>query len=88
MHRPDYTTDIDETLGALSDLVHQGKVRAIGSSTFPAELIVEAQWTAERRGRERFRCEQPPYSIFVRCIERTCCRCASGTAWASSCGAR
>ena len=66
MHRPDYTTDIDETLGALSDLVHQGKVRAIGSSTFPAELIVEAQWTAERRGRERFRCEQPPYSIFVR----------------------
>ena len=52
------------------DLVHQGKVRAIGSSTFPAELIVEAQWTAERRGRERFRCEQPPYSIFVRSIER------------------
>ena len=70
VHRPDYTTDIDETLGALSDLVHQGKVRAIGSSTFPAELIVEAQWTAERRGRERFRCEQPPYSIFVRSIER------------------
>ena len=70
IHRPDYTTDIDETLGALSDLVHQGKVRAIGSSTFPADLIVEAQWTAERRGRERFRCEQPPYSIFVRSIER------------------
>jgi aryl-alcohol dehydrogenase-like predicted oxidoreductase len=70
MHRPDYTTDVDETLGALSDLIHQGKVRAIGSSTFPAELIVEAQWTAERRGRERFRCEQPPYSIFVRTIER------------------
>jgi aryl-alcohol dehydrogenase-like predicted oxidoreductase len=70
MHRPDYTTDVDETLGALSDLIHQGKVRAIGSSTFPTELIVEAQWTAERRGRERFRCEQPPYSIFVRGIER------------------
>ena len=70
MHRPDYATDVDETLGALSDLIHQGKVRAIGSSTFPAELIVEAQWTAERRGRERFRCEQPPYSIFVRGIER------------------
>jgi aryl-alcohol dehydrogenase-like predicted oxidoreductase len=70
MHRPDYTTDIDETLGALSDLIHQGKVRTIGSSTFPVELIVEAQWTAERRGRERFRCEQPPYSIFVRLIER------------------
>ncbi len=69
IHRPDHTTDIDETLGALSDLVHQGKVRAIGSSTFPAELIVEAQWVAERRGRERFRCEQPPYSIFARGVE-------------------
>jgi aryl-alcohol dehydrogenase-like predicted oxidoreductase len=68
-HRPDPTTDIDDTLGALSDLVHQGKVRVIGSSTFPAEQIVEAQWVAERRGRERFRCEQPPYSIFVRGIE-------------------
>jgi aryl-alcohol dehydrogenase-like predicted oxidoreductase len=70
VHRPDPATDIDETLGALSDLVHQGKVRAIGSSTFPAEAIVEAQWVAERRGRERFVCEQPPYSIFARGIER------------------
>ncbi|HEX7168178.1 MAG TPA: aldo/keto reductase [Acidimicrobiales bacterium] len=69
VHRPDPATDIDETLSALSDLVHQGKVRAIGSSTFPAWQIVEAQWVAERRGRERFRCEQPPYSIFVRGIE-------------------
>jgi len=68
-HRPDPSTDVDDTLSALSDLVHQGKVRAIGSSTFPAEQIVEAQWVAERRGRERFRCEQPPYSIFVRGIE-------------------
>ena len=68
-HRPDPDTDIDDTLAALSDLVHQGKVRVIGSSTFPAEQIVEAQWVAERRGRERFRCEQPPYSIFVRGIE-------------------
>src|SRR4051794_15057776 len=68
-HRPDQSVDIDETLGALSDLVHQGKVRVIGSSTYPAELIVEAQWTAERRSRERFRCEQPPYSIFARAIE-------------------
>ena len=56
-------------MGALSDLVHQGKVRVIGSSTYPAELIVEAQWVAEQRGRERFRCEQPPYSIFARGIE-------------------
>jgi aryl-alcohol dehydrogenase-like predicted oxidoreductase len=68
-HRPDPTVDIDETLSALSDLVHQGKVRVLGSSTYPAELIVEAQWVAERRGRERFRCEQPPYSIFARGIE-------------------
>ena len=69
IHRPDPTTNIDETLGALSDLVRAGKVRALGSSTFPAERIVEAQWTAERRGRERFSVEQPPYSIFARRIE-------------------
>jgi aryl-alcohol dehydrogenase-like predicted oxidoreductase len=69
IHRPEPGTDIDETLGALSDLVHQGKVRYIGHSTFPASMIVEAQWTAERRGRERFRCEQPPYSILTRAIE-------------------
>jgi aryl-alcohol dehydrogenase-like predicted oxidoreductase len=69
IHRPDPDTDIDETLGALSDLVHAGKVRAIGSSTFPAPEIVEAQWVAERRGRERFMCEQPPYSLLVRGIE-------------------
>jgi aryl-alcohol dehydrogenase-like predicted oxidoreductase len=70
IHRPEPDTDIEETLGALSDLVHAGKVRAIGSSTFPAEEIVEAQWTAERRSLVPFRCEQPPYSIFVRGIER------------------
>jgi aryl-alcohol dehydrogenase-like predicted oxidoreductase len=70
IHRPDETVDIDETLGALSDLVHAGKIRAFGSSTFPAERIVEAQWVAERRGRERFMTEQPPYSILVRGIER------------------
>src|SRR5580704_15630492 len=69
IHRPDETTDIDQTLGSLSDLVRSGKVRAIGSSTFPAEQIVEAQWTAERRGHERFRSEQPPYSIFARGAE-------------------
>jgi aryl-alcohol dehydrogenase-like predicted oxidoreductase len=68
-HRPDPSVDLDDTLAALSDLVHAGKVRVIGSSTYPAELIVEAQWVAERRGRERFRCEQPPYSIFARGIE-------------------
>ena len=69
IHRPEDDTDIDETLGALTDLVRQGKVRYIGSSTFPASRIVEAQWTAERRGRERFVCEQPPYSALVRGIE-------------------
>ena len=57
------------TLSALSDLIRSGKVRAVGSSTFPAEQIVEAQWVAERRGHERFRCEQPPYSIFARGVE-------------------
>jgi aryl-alcohol dehydrogenase-like predicted oxidoreductase len=69
MHRPDPTCDIDGTLGALSDLVRAGKVRMLGSSTFPAEQIVEAQWVAERRNRERFAVEQPPYSIFARRIE-------------------
>jgi aryl-alcohol dehydrogenase-like predicted oxidoreductase len=71
MHRPDTDAELDETLGALSDLVHQGKVRYLGSSTFPAETIVEAQWVAERRNRERFVCEQPPYSILQRGIERS-----------------
>src|ERR1035437_10273730 len=69
IHRPDPATDIDETLSALSDLVHAGKIRYFGSSTFPAYQIVEAQWVAERRGRERFVCEQPPYSMLVRGIE-------------------
>jgi aryl-alcohol dehydrogenase-like predicted oxidoreductase len=69
-HRPDPSTDIDETLGALSDLVHAGKVRYIGCSTFPAHEIVGSHCVAERRGRERFRSEQPPYSLLVRGIER------------------
>ncbi|MFF1744399.1 aldo/keto reductase [Streptomyces mirabilis] len=70
IHRPDPTVDVEETLSALSDLVHSGKVRTIGASTFPASDIVEAQWVAERRGLERFRTEQPPYSIINRSIER------------------
>jgi aryl-alcohol dehydrogenase-like predicted oxidoreductase len=69
IHRPRPELDVEETLGALSDLVRQGKVRYIGSSTFPAHMMVEAQWAAERRNLERFVCEQPPYSIFVRHIE-------------------
>jgi aryl-alcohol dehydrogenase-like predicted oxidoreductase len=70
VHRPSPDTDIEETLSALTDLMRAGKVRAIGSSTFPASEIVEAQWTAERRGLARFRTEQPPYSILNRGIER------------------
>src|SRR3954471_15722333 len=70
IHRPDPDADIDETLGALTDLVRQGKVLYIGCSTFPAHQIVEAHWTAEKRGRERFVTEQPPYSLLVRAIER------------------
>ncbi|GAA2050421.1 aldo/keto reductase [Catenulispora yoronensis] len=70
VHRPEDDTDVDETLGALSDLVHQGKIRYIGTSTFEPSGIVEAQWTAERRGRERPVAEQPPYSILARGIER------------------
>jgi aryl-alcohol dehydrogenase-like predicted oxidoreductase len=69
IHRPDPETDIEETLSAFSDLIHSGKVRVIGSSTMPASDIVEAQWVAERRGLERFRTEQPTYSILSRGIE-------------------
>jgi aryl-alcohol dehydrogenase-like predicted oxidoreductase len=69
IHRPPSDSDIDETLSALSDLVHQGKVRYIGHSTFPASQIVEAQWVARDRNRERFVTEQPAYSMLVRAIE-------------------
>jgi aryl-alcohol dehydrogenase-like predicted oxidoreductase len=69
IHRPEEDTDVEETLGALSDLVHAGKVRYIGSSTFPASQIVEAQWAARQRGLERFVCEQPPYSMLIRAVE-------------------
>jgi aryl-alcohol dehydrogenase-like predicted oxidoreductase len=69
MHRLQAGCDHDETLGALTDLVHAGKVRYLGSSTYPPSAIVEAQWVAERRNRERFVCEQPPYSLLYRSIE-------------------
>ena len=69
IHRPDETTDIEETLSVLTDLVHQGKIRAFGCSTFPAEQIAQAHHVAERRGLMRFRSEQPPYSILARGIE-------------------
>ncbi|WP_407552211.1 aldo/keto reductase [Streptomyces sp. Pv4-95] len=70
VHRPDYTTDIEETLGALTDLVQQGKIRAFGCSAFPVEDIVESHHVSERRGLQRFRTEQPPYSMLARGIER------------------
>jgi aryl-alcohol dehydrogenase-like predicted oxidoreductase len=70
IHRPSPDTDVEETLSVLTDLMREGKVRAIGSSTFPASEIVEAQWVAERRGLARFRTEQPPYSILNRSIEQ------------------
>ena len=69
IHRPSPETDIEETLSALDDLVHQGKVRYVGSSTFPASYIVEAQWVARDRHLSRFVTEQPPYSMLVRGIE-------------------
>jgi aryl-alcohol dehydrogenase (NADP+) len=70
VHRPAPDTDVEESLAALTDLMRAGKVRAIGSSTFPVSEIVEAQWIAERRGLARFRAEQSPYSILNRGIER------------------
>jgi aryl-alcohol dehydrogenase-like predicted oxidoreductase len=70
IHRPDESTDIEETLGALTDLVHAGKIRYFGSSTFPADMTVEAQWVSTTRRLGRFTTEQPPYSILVRGIER------------------
>jgi aryl-alcohol dehydrogenase-like predicted oxidoreductase len=69
VHRPSQDTDTEETLGALTDLVRQGKVRYLGSSSYAASQIVEAQWTARDRRLERFVTEQPPYSILVRGIE-------------------
>ena len=70
VHRPDPSTDIAETVDALTDLVREGKILAWGTSTFPAEQIVEARWAAERRRVAGPHTEQPPYSILARCIER------------------
>ncbi len=70
VHRPDTGTDDEETLSALTDLVTAGKIRAFGSSTFPAYRMVEDQWISTQRGLGRFVCEQPPYSLLNRGIER------------------
>ena len=77
IHRPEIDTDIDETLGALSDLVRAGKVRYIGSSTFPPGQIVEAQWVAQRRGRERFVASSRPTRCCTEPSRPRCCRCAA-----------
>lgn len=69
IHRPDPDTHIDETLAALTDLIRDGKIRYAGCSTFPAHEIAESHWVAERRNREPFVCEQPPYSILTRAVE-------------------
>jgi aryl-alcohol dehydrogenase-like predicted oxidoreductase len=69
VHRPSPTTDVEETLGALTDLVRQGKIRYLGSSSYAASQIVEAQWASRERNLDRFVTEQPPYSILVRGIE-------------------
>jgi len=69
VHRPSPDTDVEETLGALTDLVRAGKVRYIGSSSYSGSQIVEAQWASRERRLERFVTEQPPYSILVRGIE-------------------
>jgi aryl-alcohol dehydrogenase-like predicted oxidoreductase len=66
LHRPDPTTDLEDTLEALTDLVRAGKVRYVGTSAFPSWQLVEAQWISERRGLVRPRCEQCSYSILVR----------------------
>ncbi|GAA3644200.1 aldo/keto reductase [Nonomuraea antimicrobica] len=70
VHRPDHTTDVEETLSVLTDLVRQGKIRAFGCSTFPTEDIVESHHVAERRALYRFRTEQPPYSLLARGVEK------------------
>ena len=70
IHRPDPSVPIDETLRALDDLIRAGKVRYIGSSTFPAWRVMESIWVARELGLNRFVCEQPPYHLLDRSIER------------------
>jgi aryl-alcohol dehydrogenase-like predicted oxidoreductase len=69
VHRPERDTDVEETLAALTDLQRAGKIRAFGSSTFPAHEVVHAQWVSEKRALGRFVTEQPPYSILARGVE-------------------
>ena len=70
VHRPSAVMDVEETLGALTDLVRQGKIRYIGSSSYSGSQIVEAQFASRQSNLARFVTEQPPYSILVRGIEQ------------------
>ncbi|MFW5868783.1 MAG: aldo/keto reductase [Armatimonadota bacterium] len=70
IHRPDSSLPIDETLGALDDLIRQGKVRYVGTSTFAAWQLMESIWCARELGLNRFVCEQPPYHLLDRRVER------------------
>jgi aryl-alcohol dehydrogenase (NADP+) len=82
VHRFDESTDLEEVLFTLTELVRQGKIRYFGSSMFSSDRIVESHWVAEKRGLLRFRSEQARYSIFARDIERfvlpTCHRYGMG----------
>lgn len=69
LHRPDFDVPIEETLSALTDLVRQGKIRYIGSSTAPAWKVMEAIMVSELKGYVRFISEQPPYNLLDRRIE-------------------
>jgi aryl-alcohol dehydrogenase-like predicted oxidoreductase len=69
LHRPDFTIPHEETLSALNDLVNQGKVRYIGSSTAPAWRVMEGLMISELKGYARFVTEQPPYNLLDRRIE-------------------
>jgi aryl-alcohol dehydrogenase-like predicted oxidoreductase len=69
IHRPDYSTELEETIDALTDLVRAGKIRYFGSSTFSPHRVVEAHWIADRRNLGRLATEQPPYSLLVRKAE-------------------
>ncbi len=70
IHRPQSGIPIDETLRAMDDLVKQGKVRYIGTSTFAAWQLLESLWQSEKWGLNRFGCDQPPYNLLDRRIER------------------
>ena len=88
IHRFDENTDLEETMSALTDLVRAGKIRSFGSSMFPPDRIVESHWVAEKRGLSASAASSPGTRSSRARSSATCCRCATATAWARSCGAR